>query len=257
MADTTLLGRPVWFELMTSDMTAAEAFYTAVVGWSIKPGSNAGTPYDELIRPDGKQTVGGVMTLPKDMPMPPCWSMYFGTPGLEDTAARITGAGGSACSPIIDIPNVGRMQVMADPQGATFNIFEPSGPDMPETMPTLGDVSWLELMTADAPAAMAFYRTLFGWREEPAVDMGPMGMYHMFGRQWPIGGMMNKLPEMAQVPNSWGLYFHVPDVDAATEVVKAHGGQILNGPMDVPGGDRVVNCLDPQGAAFSLHSRRG
>ena len=259
MADTTLLGRPVWFELMTSDMKAAETFYTAVVGWTVKPGSNAGVPYDELIRPDGQQTVGGVMTLPQDAPMPPCWSMYFGVPTLEEAAAHITGAGGRACSGIIDIPNVGRVQVMADPQGAMFNIFEPQpgAPEMPETMPTLGDVSWLELMTADAPAAMAFYRTMFGWREEPAFDMGAMGTYYMFGRQWPLGGMMSKNAEMAELPNSWGLYFHVPDVDAATEVVKANGGQILNGPMDVPGGDRIVNCLDPQGAAFYLHSKKG
>jgi predicted enzyme related to lactoylglutathione lyase len=216
-------------------------------------------PYDELIRPDGQQTVGGVMTLPADVPMPPCWSMYFGVPKLEDTAAHIIGAGGRACSGIIDIPNVGRVQVMADPQGAMFNIFEPKpgSRDMPETLPTLGDVSWFELMTADAPAAMGFYRALFGWNEEPAVDMGPMGKYYMFSRQWPLGGMMNKPAELGQVPNSWGLYFNVADVDAAAAVVTSNGGQILNGPMDVPGGDRVVSCVDPQGAAFSLHCKKG
>jgi predicted enzyme related to lactoylglutathione lyase len=68
--------------------------------------------------------------------------------------------------------------------------------------------------------------------------------------------MMNKPPEMAQVPPNWAIYFRVPDLDAAVERIKASGGQILNGPMEVPDGDRIVNAMDPQGAAFSLHARR-
>jgi predicted enzyme related to lactoylglutathione lyase len=71
-----------------------------------------------------------------------------------------------------------------------------------------------------------------------------------------IGGMMNKPAAMAQVPPHWAIYFRVPDIDAAAERVKANGGQILNGPMDVPGGDRVLNAMDPQGAAFSLHEKK-
>ena len=80
-----------------------------------------------------------------------------------------------------------------------------------------------------------------------------MGKYQMFGRTMDLGGMMRKPAELAQVPNNWGLYFRVPDVDAGGERVKAHGGQVTNGPMDVPGGGRIVNCMDPQGAPFSLH----
>lgn len=67
---------------------------------------------------------------------------------------------------------------------------------------------------------------------------------------------MNTPKEMAQVPPNWGLYFRVNDLDAAIERLKASGGKVLNGPMEVPGGDRVVNCMDPQGAACSLHGRK-
>ena len=112
-------------------------------------------------------------------------------------------------------------------------------------------------MTTDAPAAMKFYRELFGWKPGDTMDMGPMGKYQMFDRpHGMIGGMMNKPPEMANVPPNWQIYFLVPDIDAAIERIKANGGQILNGPMEVPGGDQVLNAMDPQGAAFSLHSRR-
>jgi hypothetical protein len=83
-----------------------------------------------------------------------------------------------------------------------------------------------------------------------------MGKYHIWGRQWDLGGMMNKPKEMAQVPPYWGLYFRVADVGQGAERVKANGGQILMGPMEVPDGSWIVNCMDPQGAAFSLHHRK-
>ena len=71
-----------------------------------------------------------------------------------------------------------------------------------------------------------------------------------------IGGMMNKPPAMAQVPPHWAIYFRVPDINQAVERIKANGGTILNGPMEVPGGDQVLNARDPQGAPFSLHQKK-
>ncbi|MGE5813816.1 MAG: VOC family protein [Acidobacteriota bacterium] len=88
------------------------------------------------------------------------------------------------------------------------------------------------------------------------MDMGEMGKYQMFSRTIALGGMMKKPPEMAHVPPHWGLYFRVPDVHAAASRVKENGGQVLNGPMEVPGGDWIVNCMDPQGAAFSVHHKK-
>jgi predicted enzyme related to lactoylglutathione lyase len=88
------------------------------------------------------------------------------------------------------------------------------------------------------------------------MDMGPMGKY-MFGRELgSMGGMMTKTPDMAHLPNAWLNYFRVPDVHAAAERVRARGGQVLHGPMEVPGGDWIVQCMDPQGAAFALHTRK-
>jgi predicted enzyme related to lactoylglutathione lyase len=90
------------------------------------------------------------------------------------------------------------------------------------------------------------------------MDMGPwLGMYQMFNRpHGMIGGMMNKPKELAHVPPNWQIYFRVPDINAAVDRIKANGGRILNGPMEVPGGDWIVNAMDPQGAAFSLHARK-
>lgn len=252
--ETALLGRPVWDELLTSDMKAAEKFYSAVVGWTVSPSDGGSGPYDLWTRAGGR-TIGGVMPIPEGMNFPPHWLMYIGVPKLEEAIGRIEQLGGRAMSPVIEVPGVGRMRVMNDPQGAIFAIFEPapSSPDTPEERAAVGDTSWRELQTTDAAAAMTFYSTLFGWRESQVMDMGPMGKYHLFARQWDLGGMMNKPPEMAGLPPHWGLYFKVANVAEAAERVKANGGQVLNGPMEVPGGDLIVNCLDPQGASFSLH----
>jgi uncharacterized protein len=256
-ATSTLLGRPVWYELMTTDTAAAETFYKKVVGWTSAPFDASPNPYTVFKR-SGQVQVAGLMKRPDDMNMPPFWAMYVAVPKLEEAVAHIKRLGGSELSPVIDVPTVGRLQMMKDPQGAAFYIMQPQSTDeSPEGAPEIGAASWHELMTTDAVAALKFYSEIFGWRPSDTMDMGPMGKYYMFNRpHGMIGGMMNKPPEMAHVPPHWMIYFRVPDIDAAAERIKANGGKILNGPMEVPGGDRILNAMDPQGAAFSLHARK-
>jgi predicted enzyme related to lactoylglutathione lyase len=257
VAVSTLLGRPLWYELMTTDMKAAETFYKNVVGWTSAPFEGSPQPYTMFNR-SGQIPVAGLMTLPAEMKAPPFWAMYVGVPKLEDTLSHIKKLGGKDVSPVIDIPTVGRLQMVTDPQGAAFYIFQPASTDQgPEGAPEVGQASWHELMTTDAPAAMKFYSEVFHWQPSETMDMGSMGKYYMFNRpHGMIGGMMNKPPEMANVPPNWQIYFLVPDINAAVERVKANGGRILNGPMEVPGGDMVLNAMDPQGAAFALHARK-
>ncbi len=256
VATQQLLGRHVWSELMTSDPKGAEKFYDAVVGWTSAPFGDSPQPYT-MFKRSGDVGVGGVMKTPDGMNMPPFWAMYVAVPKIEDAIAKIKRLGGTALSELITVPTVGRMQMMKDPQGAAFYVIEPEpreGP--PEGEPQIGDASWLELMTTDWKAASKFYQELFDWQPSEAMDMGPeMGTYQMFGRAFPLGGMMKAPPEMAQMPPAWSIYFRIGDVHAGAERVKANGGQVLNGPMEVPGGDWIVNCMDPQGAAFSLHHK--
>ena len=257
VATSTVLGRPLWYELMTTDSKGAEAFYKTVVGWTSAPFEGSPQPYTIFNR-SGGLPAAGVLRRPDGMNAPPFWAMYVGVPKLEEAAAKIKRLGGSECSPVIEVPTIGRMQMMKDPQGAAFYIYEPARVDQrPEAAAEVGEASWHELMTTDAAAAMTFYNQVFGWQPSEALDMGALGKYQMFNRpHGMIGGMMNKPPEMAQVPPNWQIYFRVPDITSAVERIKANGGQILNGPMKVPGGDWVVNGMDPQGAAFALHARK-
>ena len=198
------------------------------------------------------------MGRPSEVKAPPFWAMYLAVPKLEDAVAQITRRGGKTHTDVISIKDVGRMQLMMDPQGAAFYIIEPASSEQrPEAAPEIGDVSWHELATTDADAALKFYQEVFHWQTGQVMDMGEMGKYQIFNRpHGQVGGIMNKPPQMASVPPNWQIYFRVPDVDAAAERIKAAGGKILNGPMDVPDGDRILNAMDPQGAAFGLHAKK-
>lgn len=256
-AVSTLLGRPVWYELMTTDTAGAAAFYNKVIGWSSAPFEGSPDPYTVFKR-SGDVQVAGLMERPQGMNMPPFWALYVAVPNLEEAVAHIKRLGGSELSPLIEIPTVGRLQMMKDPQGAAFYIIqpEPRG-ERAETAPEIGEASWHELTTTDAPAAMRFYSEVFRWQPSEEMDMGAMGKYHMFNRPiGMIGGIMNTPPQMSSMPPNWMIYFRVADIDAAAERVITNGGKILNGPMEVPGGDRIINASDPQGAMFSLHEKK-
>lgn len=243
-----------WYELITTDMNAAEAFYTAVVGWKAAPWTEAGSPPYTIMNA-GERGVVGIMDLPDEVRQSggrPMWLGYIHADDVDAATDSVKKAGGAVHRPPADIPGVGRFSVVADPQGVIFMLLAPNGPDQPPVPAgTSGHVGWHELYTADGQKAFDFYSSQFGWTKADAMDMGEMGTYQLFSAgSEPVGGMMNK-PEGIPV-SFWQFYFNVPAIDAATERVKANGGQVLMGPMEVPGGGWIVQCLDPQGAAFAL-----
>ena len=250
-AVSTLLGRPVWYELMTTDPAAAEKFYKNVVGWSSTPFEGSSEPYTVFKR-SGDVQVAGLMKTPDGMNLPPFWSMYIAVPKLEEAVAHIKRLGGTEMSEVIDIPSIGRLQMLRDPQGAAFYIIQPAPrEERAETPAEIGEASWHELTTTDAEAAMRFYSEVFGWQPTEVMDMGEMGKYRFIqNRGTTIGAVM---PKPAQLPVSmWTYYIGVDDIDRALDAIKAGGGQLLNGPMEIPGGEFAVNAMDPQGASFGL-----
>jgi predicted enzyme related to lactoylglutathione lyase len=251
-------GRFVWYELMTTDLAAARAFYGQVVGWQVMDTQMSGEDYWMFTA--GEQPVAGLMTLPEDarkMGVPPNWIGYVGVADVDATAAKVTATGGTVHVPPMDIPNVGRFSVVADPQGASFALFKSANPehDQPAEPGEQGRVGWHELYAGDQASAFDFYARLFGWEKKEAMDMGEMGVYQTFGiGDTTLGGMMNK-PPMVPVAN-WHYYFNVGNIDEASERVKSADGQIALGPQEVPGGDFILMGVDPQGAGFSLVGSR-
>jgi hypothetical protein len=255
---TTLQGRFLWYELQTTDVEAATAFYRKVLGWGSKPSEIvAGMQYTVLSA--GDTQVGGVMELPAELraaKVPPHWMGYCGCDDVDQTVAKAKELGATVHFGPHDIPDVGRFVVIGDPQGAAIALLTPAYDPGPDNEPGIGSVSWHELTTADYKAAWKFYQKLFGWEEMQELDMGEgLGMYFMFGRNGRmLGGMWNKPADMPMPPN-WCYYVRVKDTKATTPVITENGGKILNGPMEVPGGDFVAQAMDPQGAVFAIHSR--
>ncbi len=246
-------GRFCWHELMTRDSQAAQAFYTAVVGWETSEGPFVpGGRY--CILNAGGVPAGGLMPLPQEG-LSPAWTGYVAVDDVDESAALAQRLGATIHVPGTDIPNVGRFAVLSDPQGASIALFKPLPcPDMKEPVMGPGMVSWNELHTTDWPAAFEFYQKLFGWQKTEAMDMGEMGIYQMFGHPTPsMGAMFNKAP--AAPGPLWLFYVEVADLDAATARITAQGGTVFLGPMEVPGGGRIVQARDPQGALFALYGK--
>jgi predicted enzyme related to lactoylglutathione lyase len=244
----------VWYELMTSDAPAAASFYRSVIGWQTQDSALTDRSYTMLSM--GPAMVGGLMPIPeaaRAMGARPAWLGYVGVEDVDVYAARVKAAGGAVHRPAEDIPGVGRFAVVADPQGAGFILFRGSSEQGPAAAApgTPGHVGWHELHAGDGASAFAFYSGLFGWGKGEAMDMGPMGTYQMFATGGvPVGGMMTKT---ADTPMPfWLYYFNVEAVDAAMARAKAGGGQVINGPTQVPGGSWIVHCIDPQGAMFAM-----
>lgn len=256
----------VWYELMTTDPAAAAAFYTKVIGWQAADSGMPGMDYTLLSA--GPHQVAGLMALPPESAAGgarPAWLGYVSVDDVDAKAAELTKAGGVLHHPPADIPGIGRFAAVSDPHGAAFCLFKDNGMGeyKPPAPDTLGTVGWHELMAGELDAAWDFYSRMFGWTRTEAMDMGPMGTYQMFAVGGPntgpntgptigptIGAMMTKPPEVPKA--SWLYYWHVAAIDAAAGRVKAGGGQVMNGPMEVPGGQWIVQCSDPQGAMFAL-----
>jgi predicted enzyme related to lactoylglutathione lyase len=246
-------GKFVWYELMTTDLAAAEDFYAKVVGWTPKDAGAPGMAYTLMLA--GETQVAGVMTLPKDASdagAAPFWIGYVAVDDVDAYAQKVVAAGGALHKPAEDIPGVGRFAGVADPHGASFVIFKGmEGMTPPPAMPeSPGYVGWRELMAGDMETDFAFYSGLFGWAKGETMQ-SPDGPYQMFEIEGvAAGGMMTK-PDQLLRP-AWNYYITVAGIDAAVERLTQAGGRVVHGPMEVPQDMWIVQALDPQGALFSL-----
>jgi uncharacterized protein len=246
-------GRFVWYELITTNMEDARAFYANVVGWGARHASMPGPAYSLFTI--GDSPVTGLMNLPEDgrrMGVTPHWIGYVGVGDVDAAVDRTKRLGGAVYVPPADVPGISRFSVVADPQMATLALVKglKSDPMQSAELGARGRVGWHELLAADWEKAFTFYGELFGWQKAES-HIGVMGTYQGFSAGGvPIGGMFTK-PATLPLP-FWLYYFNIDDVLAAAKRVEAGGGQILYGPTAVPGGALIVHCTDPQGAIFAL-----
>jgi predicted enzyme related to lactoylglutathione lyase len=251
MLSAPTAGRFVWHELRTGDRRRALDFYCMLMGWPTRQVIlGNGTPYG-LCDLDGKDHAGVIRSAisPREAAY---WLPYLAADDVDATTARAECLGGRVLAAPADIPNIGRVAIVSDPQGATFAIYRHATrqPKEPET-PPVGSFCREDLLTTHPEEAAGFYASLFGYTVE-SVDPGPLGAYRILRRgQRRTAGIM-PLSRDAQAGAHWLTYLRVKDVGRAVRNAKEIGATVRVPPRDIPGIGRFGVLADPTGAAFGV-----
>lgn len=114
-----------------------------------------------------------------------------------------------------------------------------------------GAFSWSELLVDDVDTAISFYTDVIGWEIEE-MEM-PEGKYYVLkSADEPVGGIMKKPEGVEKMPDFWGTYITVDDVDTTLKKAEEAGGKAVYPPMDVPGVGRMCAITDKSGAMVSI-----
>lgn len=245
-------GSFVWYEHLTRDVEKAVAFYSEVLGWKTEAFGG-----DYLMWVGSQGPLGGVSKLGDEAERAgtlPQWMASVHVDDLDATVAAARRLGARVVKEPTPIPTVGRFAIVADPQGVALKLFQAGGGPMTLHDPAKdGEFCWNELVTGDGEAAFRFYSALLGWKGLQDLDMGPNGIYRIFGiGAQRLGGIMT-IPAGAPMPPMWICYASTSDLEATLARATRAGARLLFGPMEVPGGGRIAQLTDPQGAVFALH----
>ena len=254
MSTSSDRGLFVWHEVGTTDLRAGEEFYSKIAGWKAESWSQNPSYKLFIARREAKAGLYMITESPNTVTPPPHWLSYIGTPDVDASVRQAVELGGKVVVPAYNVPSVGRMAHLQDPQGALFAVSSQEQRSRSKD-PQLGDFSWHELMTTNWQTAFDFYAKLFGWEKMEAMDMGPGGIYQIFGAGGQqLGGMFNPGP----LPGGpmWVPYVMVADARRTAEISKQLGATIVHEPSEVPGGDWVFTGVDRQGATFAAHSKK-
>jgi uncharacterized protein len=242
-------GTPSWVDLGSPDVDASISFYGSLFGWTAsEPGPPEAGGYRFFLQ-DGKM-VGGIGPLMMEG-QPPAWLNYVTVADADETAGKARDAGGTVFVEPMDVMDVGRFSVLADPTGAALGLWQPRRHTGAELVNEPVSLTWNELETRDPEAAKPFYGALFGWEAETTeMGGGEYTTWRLDGQ--PVGGMADitgRVPD--EVPAHWLAYFAVADTDATVARAQELGGDVNVPPMDIPAG-RFAVLGDPHGAVFGV-----
>ncbi len=163
-------NKPAWVELSSTDPAASRAFYSKLFGWRIDV--NPDPQYGGYaLAYTGDAGVGGIGPKQPGDPSPSMWSIYIGTKNADETAKKVTAAGGKVVAPPFDVPGQGRMTVFQDPSGAFISAWQ--GQAMSGFVAG-GEhqFGWAELNARGIDKALAFYKSVFGWDAKESTAGG-------------------------------------------------------------------------------------
>ena len=246
-------GTPSWVDLSSADTDASQAFYGELMGWNaVEQGPAEETGGYRMFQQDG-QNVAGLMGHMQEG-QPTVWMTYVSVADADETAEKVKSAGGSVMVEPMDVTDVGRMAIFADPTGAMFGIWQPRSFAGADLVNEPNSLCWNEVATRDAAADREFYGSVFGWEAaRPGFEGAPESYTIWELGDKAIGGMMEMSDEFfpPEVPPHWSVCFAVADCDAIVAKAGELGATVASGPIDMPIG-RFAALIDPQGAPFAV-----
>jgi len=236
-------------DLGVDDIARAVTFYEQLFGWDIQAGPPEAGGYRMCLK-DGRP-VAGIGPQQGPPGTPPTWTVYIASDDADETAGKIKAAGGQVLVAPMDVMDVGRMAVAADPAGAVFGVWQARSHTGMQVANEPGSVGWNENFSRDMDGNQAFYRAVFGYEYgDMSTPEFRYATLKLDGKEvGGIGALGNGPPP--GVPAHWSTYFAVGDTDAAVATVTGAGGAVTREPWDSPYG-RMAVVSDDQGAAFSL-----
>jgi predicted enzyme related to lactoylglutathione lyase len=269
--DGYIAGVPCAVDTSQPDPQAALGFYGGLFGWEF-----------EDVMPDGSETqyfvarlrgldVAAVGSVPEGAPQAAAWRTYIWVDSADETAAKVSAAGGSVVVEPLDVMEAGRMAVLTDPEGAPFSVWQARENRGAQLVNEPGSLNLNGLNTRDVEGAKSFYGTVFGWRTlniDGGVVMWTLpGFGDFLERDSPelrkqmaeagaprgfedVVASLNPIPDnQPDTPAHWSVTFAVDDADATAARAAELGGTVVVPPFDAPW-VRMTVIADPQGATF-------
>jgi hypothetical protein len=251
-------GTIAWVDLASRAMGPATEFYGGLFGWvAVSQGPAEQTGGYAIFQLDGVDVAG---VGPGDRP---AWTSYVAVANIDETVALAEKHGATVVTRPLVVPSpltgeqAGHMAVLADPEGATFALWQAGPHTGADVTREPGTYRWSELAIRDVEATKAFYGAVFGWEGTtwPFADgTSSYTEFNLPGRKAEpaLAGMvqMNDVwPD--DVPAHWMVYFATADADATAAKVVELGGVVSVPPFDLPIG-RIAVLNDPENAVFSV-----
>lgn len=267
--DGFIAGVPAFADTIQPDPAAAAAFYGGLFGWEFENAMPPDSPSTYLVGRIRGGDVGAVGSIPEGAPPSATWRTYIWVESADETAARVSEAGGSMIAEPVDVADAGRTAAFRDAEGAAFSVWQAYNNKGWQIVNEHGAPVLNTLNTRNAEAAKRFYNAVFGWETfllEGHREMWTMAGYgdhlereHPYERERlvtmsaPAGfedvvAAINPIPD--DQPAHWDVTFAVDDADAIAEKAAALGGTVIAPPFDVPW-VRLTVIADPQGATFT------
>lgn len=248
-------GVPCWVDTWQKDGEAAGAFYSRLFGWEIEGGETGDGRGHWMCNLNGRNAAAIGAPRPDGVGAGAEWGTYIWVDDVDVVTQRALAAGGAALIEPFDSLDGGRMAILADPQGASFGVWQPGEHGGAQIVNEFGAWAMSALSARDPEAAASFYGDLFGWETEA---FGPATMFRLPGfvggePSQPVARDVVAVMVPTDGPAAWNVDFWIEDVDAAAELTRQLGGDVVIEPYDNPqAGMRQAVLADPAGAGFSV-----